>query len=114
MEDAFAILHGELATWPSREQMAGILRDAGLSVYIGQYSIRVENCEHFSFEHYGSDLGDPVIDADAETADAMKRDAILVSNALKRAGIRHRFEIYDSADRLIEYLHFEWPPPNNV
>lgn len=114
MEDTFAILHGELATWPSKEQLAGILQDAGLSVYIGQYSIRVEDCQHFSFKEYGGDLGDPVIDADANSADAMKRDARLVSNALTCAGIKHRFEIYDSANRPIDYLHFEWPPPGSV
>jgi len=114
MEDTFAILHGELATWPLKEQMAGILRDAGLSVYFGQFSIRIENCQHFSFEEYGGDIGNPIIVADADSADTMKRDAKLVSDALARSGMRHRFEIYDSADRLIDYLHFEWPPPNTV
>jgi hypothetical protein len=39
----------------------------------------------------------------------MIREGGLVSNALARAGIKHRFEIYDENDRLAGYLHHEWP-----
>ena len=76
---------------------------------MGCYSIRVEDCEHFSFEQYGGDLGDPVIDADAETAESLVRDAGLVSSALAAADLAHRFEVYDGNDNLAAYLHHKWP-----
>jgi hypothetical protein len=36
-------------------------------------------------------------------------EAQLVSDALARAGINHRFEIYDDGGELSGYLHHEWP-----
>jgi hypothetical protein len=101
---------GELATWPSKRRMASILRDAGLKVDVGQYDIRVEDCSHFAFEEYGGDLGDPQIEADAESLEKMLREGELVSDALVRAGIRHRFEIYNGRQpELVGYLHHDWP-----
>ena len=109
MSDNFATLAGQLATWPSKDDLAGVQRSAGLHIYVGRYSVRVEDCEHFSFEQYGGDLGDPVIAADAETAEGLVRDARLVSSALASADLRHRFEIYDGNDNLADYLHHRWP-----
>jgi hypothetical protein len=57
---------GELQAWPDKQRMADILRDAGLRVTAGPYSVRVQDCSHFVFQHYG---GEPVIDADAESLD---------------------------------------------
>ncbi len=51
-----ADLSGELAIWPTKEQMAAILRDSGLNIYVGRYSVRVEDCSHFVFQEYGGDL----------------------------------------------------------
>ena len=109
MNDDFATVAGQLLPWPSQDQMAQVLRAAGLSVYVGHCSIRVEDCEHFSFEQFGGDLGDPCIGADAETTERMVQDARLVSNALAAAGIRHRFEVYDGDNNLAAYVHYEWP-----
>jgi hypothetical protein len=89
--------------------MAAILRDAGLQVYVGRYSIRIEDCSHFVFQEYGGDLGDPSIDADADTADDMIREGKLVSDALAKAGLVHRFEIYDHRPEMVGYLHHGWP-----
>ena len=109
MDDDFATLAGQLSTWPSQAQMAQVLLAAGLSLYVGRYSIRVEDCEHFSFEQFGGDLGDPCIGADAETAERMTQDAQVVSSALAAARIRHRFEVYDGNNNLAAYVHYEWP-----
>ena len=109
MSDNFATLHGQLDTWPSKERLAQVLLAAGLHVYVGRYSVRVEDCECFSFEQYGGDLGDPIIGADAETTEQMALDGQLVSNALAAAGIKHRFEIYDNERNLASYLHYDWP-----
>lgn len=110
MEDTSVRIAGELATWPTKDAMAAILRNAGLSVCVGRYSIRVEDCSHFAFQEYGGNLGDPSIDADADSLDEMLRNGKLVSEALARAGIKHRFEMYDASDEMVGYLHHEWPP----
>ena len=56
MNDTSAFLAGQLAEWPTKEDMTTILRDAGLTVQVGIYSIRVLDCSHFVFQEYGGDL----------------------------------------------------------
>ena len=90
--------------------MAAILQSAGLRVLVGDYSIRVEDCSHFVFQEYGGDLGAPTIDADADDPEEMIREGKLVSDALAKAGVRHRCEIYDCHDEMVGYLHYGWPP----
>jgi hypothetical protein len=104
-----AYLGGEIPAWPSKRRLSAILGEAGLTVAIGRYSVRVEDCSHFIFQEYGGDLGVPVIEADADSAEELLRDAKLVSEALARAGVRHRFEIYDDRPEMAGYLHHEWP-----
>jgi len=104
-----ATLCGQLAEWPSKSAMAKILRNAGLRVRVGNYSIRVEDCSHCVIQEYGGDLGNPQIDADADSVEEMTKDGSLVSKALTAAGIKHSFEIYDQADVLAGYLHHDWP-----
>lgn len=109
MGDTSFHIAGQLSAWPDKERMATILRGAGLRVSVGRYSVRVEDCSHFIFQEYAGDLGVPSIDADAESLDEMMRDGKLVSDALARAGIRHRFELYGASDEMVGYLHHEWP-----
>ncbi len=104
-----ALLAGELAVWPSMEGMATLLRSAGLAVTVGKYSIRIEGHSRFAFEEYGGDLGDPVIEADAESVPDLMATSRLVSQALARAEVVHRFEVYDDARELAGYLHHGWP-----
>ena len=108
-----AHLAGRVEKWPPMDRMAAVLRDAGLHIAVGTYSIRVNDCSHFVFQEYGGDLGDPQIDADADTPADMLRDGRLVSNALARAGLRHRFEIFDDdagdSKAIAGYLHHDWP-----
>lgn len=112
MLETWTRIYGEVDPWPSMSQMESILRAAGLEVYVGRYSIVVKDCESFSFEEYGGDLGDPCIVADAETADVAIRDAKLVSDALTKAGVRHCFSVEDEHQRLLAYLHHDWPRPS--
>jgi hypothetical protein len=104
-----AIILGELAKWPSKEELAAALRKAGLRVYVGRYSVRVEDCSCFSFEQYGGDLGPPVIEAGADTLAKMLQDTERVSAALRRAGLVHRFEVFNEEDQPVGYFHFGWP-----
>lgn len=101
---------GELAYWPTKDKMAAILRDGGLRVQVGRDSIRVGNCTQFVFGEFDGDLGDPIIEAEAKSVEEMTRDAQLVSDALARADVAHRFEIYDDRDKLSGCLQHYWPP----
>jgi hypothetical protein len=112
--DTSAGLAGEIDGWPTKERMADILRARGLHIVVGRYSIRFEDCQYFSFEQYGGDLGEPCINADADTVEDMIRDAKLVSRALASADIRHRFEIYDHTGNLAAYLHHRWPDADDA
>jgi hypothetical protein len=89
--------------------MVSLLRAAGLTVEVGRYSIRVGDCSHFVFKEYGGDLGEPTIEADGESVEALLREAKLVSDALARANVKHRFEIYDGQHVFSGYLHYDWP-----
>ena len=102
-------LYGQLESWPSMADMVRLFETAGLSVEVGQYSIRVRDCGHFVIQEYGGDLGDPVFDADASTPERMIEDGGRVSAALAAANLRHRFEVYDNDDRLVGFLHYQWP-----
>jgi len=109
MKDGEAILAGQLAIWPTRDDLAAVLQNGGLSVRIGAYSLRLEDCQHFVIQGYGGDLESPLIDATAATVSDLHRDAQRVSNALSAAQIKHRFEIYGPDEVLERYLHFQWP-----
>ena len=102
-------LCGQLEKWPSKTEMARLMEAAGFSVHVGQYSIRLQDCEHFAFQEYGGDLGDPQFDADASTLEKMLEDGGRVSAALTAANLRHRFELYSNNDELVGYLHHRWP-----
>ena len=102
-------LYGTLEGWPSKSEMASLLKSAGLTVDEGEYSIRLKDCEHFVIQEYGGDLGDPQIDAAASTLVRMLRDGHRISATLASADIRHRFELYNDAGELVGYLHHRWP-----
>lgn len=110
MEVDYAYLEGQLAEWPARREMIRLLKKAGLKIYIGQYSIRIEDFSHFVFQNYGRDICEPSIDADADSLEEMLQAGEVVSKALSSANIRHRFELYhiDSED-IAGYLHHKWP-----
>lgn len=104
-----AWIAGQLEAWPSKDGMADVLRAAGLTVAVGVYSVHVVGRSRFTFQEYGGDLGDPVIDADSESVSELRATASLVSEALSRARLVHRFELYDDAGEPAGRLHYGWP-----
>jgi hypothetical protein len=108
-----SVVHGELKQWPTKERMSEILRHSGMRVTVQRYSVRIDDCSHFVFQEYGHDMGEPSIDADAESTEEMLSDAQRVSTALSHAGIVHRFEVYDEHDTIAGYFHYEWPQTNS-
>jgi hypothetical protein len=109
MNDTSAVVAGELASWPTKEDMETVLRRAGLRIRSGRYSIRVDDCSHFIFQLYGGDIDTPQIEVDAETVGKLIQDSKLVSVALSAGGIKHRFEVYDHNEEMVAYFHYEWP-----
>ena len=102
-------LAGQIDGWPTKDEMASILRGAGLTVTVGRYSVRINDCEHFVLQEYGGDLGAPCFDADADTLAVMLHDSRRVSDALAAANLRHRLELYNQNDELVGYVHHRWP-----
>lgn len=100
---------GELAEWPGKSELAKILRTGGLDITEGEYSIFVNDCSYFVFQEFGGDLGDPQIEAEADSLEIMLREGGMVSKVLAGAGIKHRFEIFDTEDNMVGYLHYDWP-----
>lgn len=89
--------------------MTRLLESAGFALYVGQYSIRLQDCEHFVFQGYDGDLGNPQVGAEASTLERLLDEAGRVSAALASANIRHRFELYSERDQWVGYLHHRWP-----
>ena len=102
-------LCGELAPWPTRDALAELLRAADLAVTVGQHSLRVADCTHFVFQDFGRPDANPTVDADGPDLATLSKEAAQVSAALAKAGVRHRFELYDEADEMVGYLHHLWP-----
>lgn len=103
------VVYGEVPRqgllWPFN--LAQALRSQGLRVSQNAWCLRILDCSHFKLE-FGTDGA--ILEADEDTPEQMLRDASLVSEALQRAGFRHRFEVYsDSLE--IAYLHHDWPRP---
>lgn len=114
MTDNSAQMAGELLTDVGLRPLSSRLASAGLRVQIresshyqgGEY-IRVYEGADFTMEHVG--LGEYLARGDAGSVEQMLATASRVSQALTGLGIRHRFEVYDSGNRLAGYLHHDWP-----
>ncbi|WDQ18625.1 hypothetical protein [Rhodopirellula sp. P2] len=89
--------------------MAELLRSGGLAVSEGRYSLRLTDFDHFVFQEYGGDLGDPHIEFEHYSLDDMLRDAGRVSQILADANLQHCFEIYNDSEEKIGYIHHDWP-----
>ena len=109
MDDEYASLSAGIEGWPSKEEMCRILESENLSLNVGKYSIRIIEFDSFVFREYGGDLGDPCITAEAESTEELIRQSKIVSQALSKEDIRHRFEIYGTDEGLVLYLHHKWP-----
>lgn len=101
----------ELRTWPSKDQLAALLRASGLHIQVGQYSIRIEGSS-FVFQEFGGDLGRPQMESNAATLTEMTNDAQWLSEALTKVDLSHRIEVflYAEEETRVAYFHHKWPP----
>jgi len=109
MNEEYSVLSGEIENWPSKDEMCEILKAVNFSLNVGTYAIRIKDFEHFVFREFGGDLGSPCITADSESTEELVKQSCIVSKALAKADLRHRFEVYDGEDELAAYHHHKWP-----
>ena len=81
MTDTSSTLAGTLEPWPKKEVLGELLQSHGLEIYIGRYSVQIRGNSptHFSFEQYGENTSDPVIEADSDSPENMEKLAQIVS-----------------------------------
>lgn len=104
-----AILAGEIDEWPTKTELAHILRSVGFNIVVGKYSIQMKEFDVFSFQELGGELCAPLIVADRSSTDALAEFSKRISDVLGRNELRHRFEIYNSAQQMVYYFHHNWP-----
>lgn len=108
MNEEYANLAGELASVPSKQALNAALVASGFETNVGEYAIRIAGFNEFVFRNLGGDMGKPLVNASHESAQTLSDFAAGVSSALAKAGIRHRFEIYDADDTLHSSHDHEW------
>jgi hypothetical protein len=108
-DEAEALLAGEISNWPSKEELEALLREAGFATKGGAFSIRMAGFDSFVFRTPGGGAAPPAITASHESVDELNRFAGQISAALAQNAIRHRFEIYDSGNRLAGAFSHDWP-----
>ncbi len=107
MDSDYAIMYGDLSSWPTKEEMAAMFKKAGLNINVGNYAIRINDCSHFVFREFGGDMEKPCITADAESVEEMLKDTSLVSDVLAQNNIEHSFEVCDENDDLVQKFEFK-------
>ncbi len=103
-------LYGQTTTERTAEELASVMRGAGLDIQVTSYGeIKGRDGNGSRFLIYPADPGEYLISIDADTPAAMRAMAERLSSMLAGAGLRHRIEIYSEAGALVGYLHHSWP-----
>ncbi len=99
----------ECEPWPSKDDMASLLVDAGISAHARRFSVVVDHCCGIAFKCYGGDLGAPEVQCLPSALSELVSAVQKISGALRSSGLRHYFEIQDLDERPIHYVHHRWP-----
>jgi hypothetical protein len=97
---------GQVETPLSFDEFAKVFAEGEWHAKVGRYAIELSGrLGHCKFVWEGkSYLLEDGIDAADETAAARS-----LSTILSKHGLRHRLEIYDVNDKIVLYLHHNWP-----
>ena len=97
---------GQVETLLPFDAFARIFDHAGWHTNVGRYSVRVSGpLGDYKFVYNG---GEYFLEDGIDAADVLAA-ARSLSALLSSHGLRHRFEIYEENDRLVLYLHHNWP-----
>ncbi|SMX22499.1 hypothetical protein BOA8489_00596 [Boseongicola aestuarii] len=103
------VFAGELDRWPSKSALAEMFKSDGYQVQEGRFAIRLKDFDSFAFRELEGDMGPGVVTAESDSAEELIVFLRRVSQTLADADVRHRFEVYSGTDKLIAYIHHEWP-----
>lgn len=99
-EDTAALVAGTIENWPSKDELVGILSDAGIDTVVGEHAVKLRACSSFVFRDFDG-AATPSITAVHDSVHALKDMAGKVSGALAKHAIRHQFEVYDDDGKLV-------------
>jgi hypothetical protein len=99
----------DLASALEREGIAAEMRES--SHYTGGHYLRIHTGGPTDLSLERSGGGEYIVRADSDEDEALAAAARLVSTALGRQEVRHRFELYGPGEAGMEYLHHDWPAP---
>jgi hypothetical protein len=105
---------GDIITRLSLRRLAKLLRAGNLPAevreschYQGGRYIRVTDVGDFKLERISSN--EYLARADMETVEQLLSAALRTSDILTSQRIKHGFELYDEQEKLVYYLHYQWP-----
>ncbi|WP_375186157.1 hypothetical protein [Pseudooceanicola sp.] len=109
MHEEYSHLAAEIIKWPSKAELVLMFEADGYAVTEGRYSVRLKDFDHFAFRELGGDISQGCITADHTSTEELIAFSTRVSKTLSKAGVKHRFEIYNEKEELAAYLHYDWP-----
>jgi hypothetical protein len=108
------LAHGQLLVHFSLTQLREFLHDLPVQLREsshyegGQYLIvRADHDARITFEKITAT--EFLLAGEASTKEGLAVICQQVSAVLSKAQLRHRLELYDAADTLYQYLHYDWP-----
>ena len=111
-------LCGEITAGISLARLAAILQSGGMparvresSHYQGGRYVRVDDDGDFTIEQVAR--GHFLVQATSDSTQRLEETSGAISNALSIHNLRHRFELYDAAQLMTQYLHHLWPAEAN-
>lgn len=119
LDDEQPILFGEAQTPLTVVELAAALARHGLRIRVRESSqmtggnyILVDADSHFQFERINDT--EYQVCADDDSMHSLFDTASLVSRALTRLHVRHRFELYQRHNEMPHYLHYGWPATSPI
>lgn len=105
-ENSSATLYGIVPSALSIAELRSLLARCGLTPSTDDtHHVSVKECSYFVFRQ--TDRKEFLVSGDADTLEEMLTDARLVSGALSKSQVHHRFEVYDESDNLA--AEFRYP-----
>ena len=103
--DTSAIVVGDMPSALSVSELRQLLKACGLTPSTEDtHHVSIKECSYFIFRETGKKKF--MVSGDAETVEIMLQETAIVSMALTSKQLPHRFEVYDSTDKLVKEFEF--------
>ena len=109
--DSYCLAYGQIEkslSWPDLRQLFPYGRFWKSSYYRGSQYLQLEDVatSRITFEKTEDDI---LLSGEAETPELLSSICQAASATLSGHHIRHRIELYDTAQILYDYFHHAWP-----